>query len=112
MPPRTRRPAAVAKAAVATTVTQATRKVTRVLTVDATMGSTHAMVKRSDPPLALDQVPLTFEAERIAGPRDTNARWRFNIPGQMLVVAEDDLPIIEALIVALHKEQEVGTRDA
>jgi len=105
MPPRTRRPAAVTKAAVATPDIRTLRKVTRTLTVDATMAAAEAIVKRTDPPLALDQVQPTFEAERIAGPRDTGARWRFNIPGQMLVVAEDDLPIISALIETLRAER-------
>jgi hypothetical protein len=110
MPPRTRRPAAAAKVTVATPDTKTLRKVTRVLTVDATGYAMEAIAKRIDPPLALDQVQFTFEVERIAGPRDTNARWRFNVPGQMLVVAEDDLPIIEALIAALQKEREAVDR--
>jgi hypothetical protein len=105
MPPRTRRPAAVTKAAVATTVTQATRKVTRVLSIVTTLDAA-----RLDPPTQPAEVSRTFDVERIAGPRDTGARWRFNIPGQMLVVAEDDLPIIEALIVALRKEQEAAVQ--
>lgn len=110
MPPRKRQPAPIAKAAVSTTVSQVTRKVTRALSVTTTIDAAKALTQRAEQDLS--QAPHAFEVERIAGPRDTGARWRFNIPGQLLVVAEDDLPIIEALIVALHKEQEVGTRDA
>lgn len=82
------------------------RKVTRTLIVDTTPRAAEAMAKRMDPPLELTQVEPTFQVERIAGPRNTNPRWRFNIPGQMLVVAEADLPLIEALILAINTERQ------
>jgi hypothetical protein len=86
-------------------ITQNTsRKVTYTRTVDTTGRAAEAMAKRGD--MDLVQVPHTFEVERVAGPRDTNARFRFLVPGQMLVVAEDDLPIIEALIIAMNAERQ------
>lgn len=103
MPPRKRQPAAATKAAVATTVAQTTRKVTRTLDVITTLEAARALTTRAEQDLA--QAPHTFQVERIAGPRDTGARWRFNIPGQLLVVAEDDLPIISALIETLRAER-------
>jgi hypothetical protein len=70
-----------------------------------------AIAARTDPPMAWEQVDPDFTAERIAGPRDIGARWRFNIPGPMLVVTETDLPIIRALILALDAEHEAEIRD-
>lgn len=87
------------------------RKVTRTLTIDPGVEALTvaiARANRADPPMTWDQVEPTFTVERIAGPRDTNARWRFNIPGQLLVVAEQDLPIIEALINAIKAERDVA----
>jgi 3-methyladenine DNA glycosylase Mpg len=104
MPPRKRTTPAVPAQRLPSHATVSGRKVTRTLTVDATFAAMEALANRADPPLALDQVGYTFEAERIAGPNGTNARWRFSIPGQMLVVAENDLPIIGALIKALKDE--------
>jgi methylphosphotriester-DNA--protein-cysteine methyltransferase len=85
------------------------RKVTRTLTVDTTTDAADALAKRADMEPA--QVPHTFDVEHLAGPRGAGARWRFNIPGQMLVVNVDDLPIIKALIAALDAER-VAARDA
>jgi hypothetical protein len=87
---------------------QTGRKVTRTITVNtgtAALEVADAIARRTDPPMTWEQVDPDFTAERIAGPRNTNARWRFNIPGQMLVVAEGDLPIIKALIQALEEEK-------
>jgi hypothetical protein len=69
------------------------------------LGAALAIADRIDPPAQPADVSRTFDVERIAGPRDTGARWRFLIPGQMLVVDEKDLPIIEALIIALNTER-------
>lgn len=110
MPPSKRAPA---KAPTRTTpapviAAQAGRKVTRTITVNtgtSALAVADAIARRTDPPMAWEQVDPDFTAERVAGPRDTGARWRFNIPGQMLVVAETDLPIIGALIAALDAEQ-------
>ena len=96
---------------VGTAAQAAGRKVTRTITVDPgtdALKVAEARAQRADPPMTWDQVEPTFTVERIAGPRDTNARWRFNIPGQMLVVAEADLPIISALIAALDAEKEAN----
>jgi hypothetical protein len=86
----------------------ASRKVTRTITVNtgtSALEVADAIARRTDPPMTWEQVDPDFTAERVAGPRDTGARWRFNIPGQMLVVAEDDLPIISALIETLRAER-------
>jgi hypothetical protein len=107
MPPRKTAPAPTRKAPVAQTHANVVgRKVTRTLTIVTTVGAAEALTKRAeqDP----SQAPHSFEVERLAGPADTNARWRFNIPGQMLVVAEVDLPIIEALIDAIKAEKEAN----
>lgn len=85
------------------------RKVTRTLTVDTTTDAAAAIAKRAG--MDADQVPHTFDVEHIAGPGGAGARWRFGIPGQMLVVSVDDLPIIKNLILALDAER-VAARDA
>ena len=108
MPPSKRLPPPTApRGATSNTV----RKVTRTLTVSTgtdALKVADAIAARTDPPMVWEQVNPDFEAERIAGPRDTSARWRFNIPGPMLVVAEADLPIIKALIEALDAERKAA----
>ena len=105
MPPRKRTgpPVAAPKTPMPSIAAQTGRKVTRTITVDTTADAADAIAKRNTMDPA--QVLLTFEVERIAGPRDTNARWRFNLAGPMLVVAEDDLAIIDILIQALKAER-------
>lgn len=112
MAPR-KQTAAPAKKVTSASITPAQavgRKVTRTLRIETgtdALSVADAIAKRVDPPMDWAQVNLDdFTAERIAGPRDANARWRFNIPGQLLVVAEADLPIIRALINALDAEKE------
>jgi hypothetical protein len=107
MPPSRRPPPALPASQVGTL--NLVRKVTRTLTVDTTTDAADAIAVRADMDRA--QVPHTFDVEHIAGPRGAGARWRFNIPGQMLVVNIDDLPIIKALIAALDAER-VAARDA
>lgn len=101
MPPGRKPPAPVRTTAPAPVVT--TRKVTRALDVTTSFEAAEALTGRADQ--ELHQAPPTFQVERIAGPRDTSARWRFNIPGPMLVIAEDDLPLIRALIAELDNER-------
>lgn len=103
MPPR-RRTTAAAPRPTTPDVVVVNRKVTRTFDVITTFDAAVALTRRAEQDLA--QAPSTFEVERIAGPRDTSARFRFNIPGPMLVVSESDLPIIEALITQLKEERE------
>ena len=110
MPARRRTPAkAVTNAAVAVTISQQLRKVTRVIDVIPSNDGAAALTKRADQDPS--QAPTSYTVERIAGTLGTNARWRFNIPGPMLVVAEDGLPILQDLIWAL-KEQRDATEIA
>lgn len=104
MPPRKRTQPPARPATAPVTVT-ASRKVTRTVTVITTPAVAEAIAARAGQNAA--QVPHFYDVERLAGPDDVNARWRFNIPGQMLVVSDADLPIIKAFIDEVLAEKEM-----